>query len=79
MVICFLIGGILGHLLLNTYDVIRDRTLKVRSGFLVDLSIDILTIREIAGTLDMRPTPASSLDRFEIFYTKNESILAFQK
>lgn len=79
MVICFLIGGFLGYLVLNTYYVIRDKTLKIRSGFLVDLSIDIFSIREIAETRDMRSAPASSLDRFEIFYNKNESILVSPK
>ncbi len=79
MVICFLIGSFIGYLVLNTYYVIRDKTLKIRSGFLVDLSIDILAIREIAETHDMRSAPASSLDRFEIFYNKTESILVSPK
>lgn len=79
MVICFLIGGFLGYLVLNTYYVIRDKTLKIKSGFLVDLSIDILSISQVAETRDMRSAPASSLDRFEIFYNKHESILVSPK
>ncbi len=77
--VCLVIGGFLGYIVLNTYYIIRDKTLKVRSGFLVDLSIDILSITGITETGDMRSAPASSLDRFEIFFNKTDSVLVSPK
>lgn len=77
--ICLAVGGFLGYLVLDTYYVIRDKTLNVKSGFLVDLPIDILTITRIEETSDMRSAPASSLDRLEIFYNSTESILVSPK
>ncbi len=67
------------HLLTNTYYTINDSLLIVKSGFLVNTTIDIASIRKIEETNSMISSPAASLDRLEIFYNKYDSVIISPK
>ena len=67
------------HLFSNTYYTISGNTLHVKSGFMVNRTINIAAIRKIEETNNMISSPATSLDRLEIFYSKYESIIISPK
>jgi hypothetical protein len=59
----------------TTYYTIAGNTLKVHSGFIVNISIDIATITKIEPTNTVLSAPALSFDRLEIFYNKYDSVV----
>ena len=63
------------YLFLNTYYQISENQLIVRAGFLINLKIDINSIRKIAYTQSFISAPATSIDRLEISYNKYDSVL----
>jgi len=63
------------HLFATTYYTIDGAELKVRSGFLINITIDINTITKIVPTRSILSAPAVSLDRLEIFYNKYDSVV----
>lgn len=65
--------------LLNTYYVIEENILKIRSGLLYKKDIPIDNIRKIVETNNMISSPAPSLDRLEIFYNSFNSVLISPK
>ncbi len=63
------------HLFRNTYYTINGETLTARSGFMVNINVDIMMIRKMEETNNMISSPATSLDRLEIFYNKFDSVI----
>lgn len=65
----------LAYLFLTTYYVIDGNMLRIKSGFLINKNIDIDSIRTITESNNPIGAPAASLDRLEICFNKNGSIL----
>ena len=65
----------ISHLLLNTYYVIDENFLVVKSGFVVNKKIDINTIIIVSETNSIISAPAASFDRLNIVYKQHNSIL----
>ena len=65
----------ISHLLLNTYYVIDENFLVVKSGFVVNKKIDINTIIIVSETNSIISAPAASFDRLKIVYKQHNSIL----
>jgi len=76
--LCLAITGIIFFpIFFNTYYAIakNNGTLKVKSGFIINTSIDIETIKKIKNTRTIMSSPALSLDRIEIFYNKFDTVI----
>ena len=69
----------MAHLLLSTHYIVKDGNLKIKSGFIYNLNIQISTIRKINESNSVLSAPASSLDRLEIIYNKYDSVLISPK
>ncbi|MGZ4000160.1 MAG: PH domain-containing protein [Mucilaginibacter sp.] len=67
------------HLFTTTYYIISGDTLYIKSGFIIQITIDIGSITKISATRNMLSSPALSLDRLEIFYNKYDSVLISPK
>lgn len=67
------------HLFATTNYSVEGNILTVKSGFLYNRSIDILTIRKVSETTNPLSAPAISLDRLEIKYGKFDSVLISPK
>ena len=67
------------YLLLNTFYVINDAVLEIKCGFLYAKAINIKTIYKIEETNNPISSPATSLDRLELFYNEFDSVLISQK
>jgi hypothetical protein len=59
----------------TTYYTISGSTLRIKSGFIINIVVDIGAISKITPTRNMLSSPALSLDRLEIFYNKYDSVL----
>lgn len=67
------------HLFLTTNYTIENGRLTIKSGLFVNKTIDINTIKKITETNNPLSSPATSLDRLEIFYGKFDSIIISPK
>ncbi|MFD0750416.1 PH domain-containing protein [Mucilaginibacter calamicampi] len=67
------------HILTGTKYTINGTTLTVKAGFVVNVSIDINTIKSITETNSVLSAPANSLDRIEIAYNKYDSVVISPK
>jgi hypothetical protein len=67
------------HMLLTTYYIVDGQTLVVKCGFLVNMKIDINTIKSIKETNNALSSPAASLDRLEISYGKYDNVMISPK
>lgn len=67
------------YLFFNTIYTIEQENLNVRFGFLVNKNIDIKAISKISETNDLSSAPAASIDRLEIRYNKNDTVLVSPK
>ena len=67
------------HMFMTTYYLIKGNTLIVKSGFLFNKNIDILTIKKISETNNPLSSPATSMDRIEITFGKNQSVIISPK
>lgn len=75
LVVAIPIFAFLAHMYLTTAYTITGTRLHVKSGFLVNETIDIYKITAIAETHTMLGAPALSMDRIEIFYERYDSIV----
>ncbi|MEE9364894.1 MAG: PH domain-containing protein [Cellulophaga sp.] len=64
------------YLYLNTYYTIIGAQLFVKSGFLVNETIEISAITKITKTKNLISSPALSLDRLEVFYSNSTVIIS---
>ena len=71
--------GFIGYIFTTTYYLITDKDLKIKSGFMVNKTISIDTIREISESNNPLSSPANSLDRLEINYSPKGTILISPK
>jgi len=69
------IGLFIWYLYRTTYYTIEGNKLNVKSGFLLNIDIDIDKIRSVAETDSILSAPAMSLDRIEVFYNKYDSVI----
>lgn len=67
------------HLFMTTYYQIQGDQLKIRSGFIVNKTLDINTIKKVVATGNIISAPATSLDRLELLYNRYDSILVSPK
>ena len=79
LALILILASLITHMVLTTYYQIEDRVLKIKSGFLLNKTIAIGSIRKIAGTKSPLSAPATSLDRLEIMYNKTDSIIISPK
>lgn len=79
LLIIFLVVVFILQLFFNTYYVIEGSLLKIRSGFLYRMDIDIKTIKKIEESNSPLSSPAASFDRLEIIYNKFDSVLISPK
>ena len=63
------------HMCFNTYYTIAGNWLLVKNSFVINKKIDIGTIKKIVPIKNMLSAPALSMDRLEIFYNENESVM----
>lgn len=59
--------------------IIEGNTLVIKTGFLVNHKIEISTIKKISKSKSILSAPAASLDRLEIAYQNNQSVLISPK
>lgn len=69
----------IAHLFYHTFYIIENKKLYVKSGFVINFSIDILQINKISETNSIMSAPAVSFDRLEILYNKSNSVLISPK
>jgi preprotein translocase subunit SecE len=76
-IFCLLIVlAVIGPMILNTnYTIKGDGSLRVKCGFLINILIDIKSIRKIETTKSVLSSPALSLHRLEVFYNKYDSVM----
>jgi len=74
-----MVVGFMIYLCKTTYYTIDGNDLNVKSGFLIQLTIPIESIRKIAETNSLLSAPAMSLDRLEIYYRKTDSVIISPK
>lgn len=71
--------GFIGYIFTTTYYIITDKDLIIKSGFMVNKTISIETISEISESNNPLSSPANSLDRLEINYSRKGTILISPK
>lgn len=69
----------IAYIILNTYYIIKDDTLIIKCGFLVNKKIDIHRVELISESNSIVSAPAISLDRLDIIYNGHEGILISPK
>jgi type II secretory pathway component PulF len=79
VIICIIFLSLLLHLFFTTKYIISQENLNIKSSFFYNLNIDIKTIRKVSETNNILSSPATSIDRLEIFYNKFDSILVSPK
>jgi hypothetical protein len=75
VILMILIVAFVAHLFATTKYTVDNTTLIVKSGFFVNIKVDVLSIKEIAETNTWLSAPATSLDRLEITYNKYDSVI----
>jgi hypothetical protein len=78
---CILLStiGFIGYLFLTTYYLVSDKLLTIKSGFIVNKSVNIDSILIISESHNPLSSPAGSLDRLEIRYSNTGVILVSPK
>lgn len=74
-----LVALLVGHLFFTTCYMVEKNTLTVKSSVLINIKIDIATIRKITETNNPLSSPALSLDRLWIDYGKNGAVMISPK
>jgi hypothetical protein len=67
------------HLFMNTYYTIDGNYLIVKSGFIINKTIDIKQIKKISETRDPISAPATSLDRLDLAFGTSGHVLLSPK
>jgi hypothetical protein len=79
LAIILLTSAFFAHLLLTIYYEVDDKYLVVKCSFLFNTSVNIRSIKTIRESGSILAAAAASLDRLEIFYNDNDSILISPK
>jgi len=79
LIVNFVVAAFVAHMIFTTYYVLSDKELVIRCGFLINQTIQVDTIKRIAETRNPLSSPATSLDRIEIFYERFNSVMISPK
>ncbi|MNT89404.1 hypothetical protein D3C72_2301220 [compost metagenome] len=63
----------------TTFYTIENEKLYIKSGFLVNISLEIKQIKKISETNTIMSAPAVSFDRLEILYNKFDTVVISPK
>ncbi|MWB96526.1 hypothetical protein GON26_19350 [Flavobacterium sp. GA093] len=74
-----IINAFVAHIFLSTFYIIENESLIIKSGFLVNIKIDIQSIKKISDSNNIMSSPALSFDRIEISFNKFDAILISPK
>jgi hypothetical protein len=74
LMINVLVGIFCAYIFLQTYYAIDGQMLKIKCGFFINRSLDILSISEITETNNPIGAPAASLDRLKISFDDHKSV-----
>ena len=69
----------IANMFCTTFYIIENERLQVKSGFLINFSIDIQQIKKISETNTLMSAPAISFDRLEILYNKFDTVVISPK
>lgn len=69
----------IAHMFWTTFYSIENEKLQIKSGFLINFSIDIQQIKKISETNTLMSAPAISFDRLEILYNKFDTVVISPK
>ncbi|MPQ48784.1 hypothetical protein GCQ56_17415 [Marinifilum sp. N1E240] len=69
------VGVFIGYIFSSTQYIIHDQILNIKSGFVVNISIQISAIKSVTKSRNPISSPANSFDRIEIRYNKYDTIL----
>ncbi len=69
----------IAHMFATTFYIVEDEKLHIKSGLLVNFSLDIHQIKKISETNSLMSGPAASFDRLEITYNKFDTVLISPK
>jgi Na+(H+)/acetate symporter ActP len=75
LAIIVLASAFFAHLLLTIYYQVDEKNLIVKCSFLINTTINISSIKTIRESGSILASAAASLDRLEIIYNDNDSIL----
>ncbi|GAB4002359.1 PH domain-containing protein [Spirosoma daeguense] len=67
------------HLIMTTNYRIQGNRLTIKSGFLFNKTVDIITIKKVVATQNIISAPATSLDRLEVIYNRFDSVIISPK
>jgi Bacterial PH domain len=67
------------HMVATTHYTIDGGMLRIKSGFIYNKSIAIQSIQKITPTSNPISSPAASIDRLEVFYNGNSSVIISPK
>lgn len=73
------VGIFIAYIFSSTKYTISDQVLKIESGFLVNISIRVDSIKRISKSRNFISSPANSLDRLEIKYNLYDTVLISPK
>ncbi len=79
LIILLPIITLITYMFQTTQYAIEGNVLKIKCGFLYNKQIEINTIRKISETKNLLSSPATSVDRLEILYNKNDSVFISPK
>jgi hypothetical protein len=79
LIIIIAVAAFTLHLFLNTYYIVDEHHLIIRSGFMYCKTINIHTIRKIVETTNPLSSPAASLDRIAIHYNTYDMLMVSPK
>lgn len=69
----------IAHMFRTTFYTIENEKLQIKSGFLINFSVDIQQIKKISETNSLMSAPAISFDRIEILYNKFDTVVISPK
>jgi len=74
IIVTGIVTAYLTHVYFNTYYTIIENKLLIKSGLIINKTIDIASIKRIKATIDMSSAPALSTDRLEITYSQDKFV-----
>ena len=78
-IMMFLVIVFVSYIFMTTFYIIESQNLIIKSGFIVNMKIDIQNIKKISKSKNITSSPALSFDRLEILYNKFDTVLISPK
>jgi hypothetical protein len=79
LLVISLVAGFISYVFLTTYYQINGRELVIKSGFIINTTINIDQINKIEETNNPLSAPAASFDRIAIHFNDTDTILISPK